>query len=189
MKIADLLTDSRLPWFKTAYELACEAHEKDVRKDGKPYMTHVDAVILGSVRRMENKISFRKMGVVWEDVLDQNGEMFIDTVLSVAALHDAFEDHPDTHSLVYIGKRFEYYHPDMGDYDKIAILSGIDAISKKPKGTEDYVSYLRRVWYNPHARIVKIADLEHNMSDLKPGNLLDKYTLTYHVLTGNTIFS
>ena len=34
----------------------------------------------------------------------------------------------------------------------------------------------------PLAIRVKLADLEHNLSDLKKGSLRDKYQLTQHIL-------
>jgi hypothetical protein len=37
----------------------------------------------------------------------------------------------------------------------------------------------------PYALWAKICDLEHNMSDLKPSNLLDKYKLCYYLLTND----
>lgn len=40
-----------------------------------------------------------------------------------------------------------------------------------------YLEYLAAIKTNPVARLVKLADLQHNMSDLKLGTLRDKYQL------------
>ena len=48
--------------------------------------------------------------------------------------------------------------------------------------SEMYDRYVRFIRENEYSRIVKIADLKHNMSDLKKGNLLAKYELTLAVL-------
>jgi hypothetical protein len=62
------------------------------------------------------------------------------------------------------------------------VHQGVKAISKKKKGEEDYVDYLFRVKTHKWARMVKIADLTHNMSDLAPGNLRDKYSISKYFL-------
>lgn len=56
------------------------------------------------------------------------------------------------------------------------IVEAIVAISKVEG--EDYDVYLKRVINNRLAKVVKLADLTHNLSDLKKGSLRDKYLST-----------
>ena len=51
---------------------------------------------------------------------------------------------------------------------------------------ETYLQYLDRVLSNDFSLNVKLADLEHNMSDLGLGNLLDKYQVTDAYLRQNS---
>lgn len=78
----------------------------------------------------------------------------------VAWLHDVVEDTPITLS-------------DLMDSFPTDIVSAVDAITKR--GNEDYDKYIRRVGNNPLSRVVKIADITHNLSDLKKGSMRDKY--------------
>ena len=156
--------------FDRAYAYAKKIHANDFRKDGvTPYMVHIDAVVAGTDQRVRN---------LYPNV----NEFEIGLIKSVAALHDAMEDHPETVTretiLDNLGRE--------GVADDV--LVGIIAITKKPKGEESYDNYVRRVASHEWARIVKLADLEHNMSDLKPGSMRDKYELTKWVLENVKIF-
>lgn len=166
--------------FHRAYELASRLHANDTRKDKvTPYMVHVDAVIEGSERVAKRR---------WPKV-DLSETIWL--IKSVAALHDVVEDHPNeinekdlTQELsTVIDENDSGY--DVGDImaNITAIVTAVGMITKKPKGVETYDSYVRRVLSHEWARIVKIADLEHNMSDLTPGSMLDKYQLTHWLLT------
>ena len=68
----------------------------------------------------------------------------------VAFLHDTVEDHPEKISLEYIR---EFFDGEVAD--------AVDAISKRK--SETYKEYIARVKLNEIARLVKIADLKHNM--------------------------
>jgi (p)ppGpp synthase/HD superfamily hydrolase len=52
---------------------------------------------------------------------------------------------------------------------------------------ELYLSYILNIKINPIARIVKIADIEHNMScfESPKGSLYDKYSLALYILESN----
>jgi len=170
------------PFFKKVYPLACEVHKDQARKDGKPYMSHIDAVIEGAydlALQHNEKVRIR-------DIFKYNKFFYsIDEVLSVAALHDSIEDHPDKISLGDITKALLLpdYPSEQLWRTVESITKGVSAITKKPKGEEKYSDYVCRVFSNTEALIVKISDLEHNTSDLKPGNMLDKYQLTHYVLS------
>ena len=159
MKINQLLEN--FPDFSKVYQLAQEGHKNQTRNDKKtPYMVHIDAVILG----------------VW-DLATQKSQIVTDNhwwaeqYLIVAAAHDLLEDTqvtPDQIQKLISNPRF----------NSEWILNAIIAITKKPKGEEEYINYLQRVAEHPLSRYVKRADLAHNISDLKPGNMRDKYSVS-----------
>lgn len=60
------------------------------------------------------------------------------------------------------------------------LIYSIIALSRYKK--EDYKEYILRVSKNKNAIIVKLADLKHNLSNLKKGNMRDKYILTQYFL-------
>lgn len=98
----------------------------------------------------------------------------------MAALHDVKEDHGDIWSLHKIEE--ELTSLGLTSWQIPHIIMAVNAISKLPKGTEAYDLYVVRVASNYISLVVKLADLKHNMSDLIPGNMLDKYQLTKYVL-------
>lgn len=59
------------------------------------------------------------------------------------------------------------------------LVEMIEIMSRK-KG--DYFDYIMRCNYHKITRKVKIADLTHNLSDLKKGNMRDKYLFARYVL-------
>lgn len=69
-------------------------------------------------------------------------------MVAVAWLHDSVEDTETTFD-------------DLSYYFGSPVAQAVDAITKR-KG-EMYADYLNRVKANPIARLVKIADLSHNM--------------------------
>jgi (p)ppGpp synthase/HD superfamily hydrolase len=73
----------------------------------------------------------------------------------VGVLHDALEDVEPTSRLQLRYNLERTFHP--------RILDALDAMTHKPKGEETYDEYIERVALNYLARIVKIADLTHNM--------------------------
>lgn len=174
MTIFDIKVALASPLFNEAYLIASEAHAKQKRKDGKPYMTHIDAVVIGTYNRcIELKLSH------------------ITTIATccIAALHDTYEDHGDVFNLRIIHNRLASVMQSESPADVsqwtstcIYLISGINAISKKVKGEEDYHVYVLRVASHTSATLVKIEDLTHNMSDLAPGNMRDKYDLTKYFL-------
>lgn len=47
---------------------------------------------------------------------------------------------------------------------------------------ESYVEFIKRILKNQTAISVKIADIQHNLSDLHKGTLRDKYELALYIL-------
>ena len=92
----------------------------------------------------------------------------------IALLHDTVEDtyvrFPD------IRKRFKDQSVELIE----RIISGVDALTKR--AGENYLDSIKRIMLNKDAVIVKLADLNHNSSDLKQGSLKDKYRLASFIL-------
>jgi guanosine-3',5'-bis(diphosphate) 3'-pyrophosphohydrolase len=75
----------------------------------------------------------------------------------VAVLHDMVEDTDTTLE-------------DLGKYFDKEIIEAVDAISRR-KDKETYKEFIRRVYMNPIARKVKIADIKDNLNLNRPGSL------------------
>lgn len=149
--------------FDIVYSFASGVHAKDKRKDGQPYISHIDGVIEG--------IDCQFIGDTYENLI------------IVAALHDVLEDHSEV-QLSDIQKWLSAAGIE-NTLRRTYILNALVAISKKIKGKKTYVSYVEYVERVKNiflARHVKISDLKHNMSNLEVGNLLEKYQLTLYVL-------
>jgi (p)ppGpp synthase/HD superfamily hydrolase len=88
--------------------------------------------------------------------------------MTVAVLHDVVED-------------TEVTLDDLSSEFGHVVVEAIDALSRRGKA-ERYVDFIARAKSNPISRMVKIADIEHNLTDLKPGSMRDKYELALHIL-------
>jgi (p)ppGpp synthase/HD superfamily hydrolase len=155
-------------FLKFVLELATQLHAGQFRKNSRlPYIEHPKAV---AERVRASVIAyFKTQGLVLtEEVL----ELFV----AVALLHDVLEDTNITAAelesklLAWISRE-----------RVVCIMQALIAITKV-KG-ESYLVYLGRVKNNWIARTVKVEDIQHNMSDLAPGSLYDKYSLALYYLT------
>lgn len=141
-----------------AINFATEIHKGQYRKDGKEYITHPIAV----------------SKIVLENLSSLTSEDYKEILVVSSAYHDAFEDCQDKINfnllvdfLVSIGYMGLEAH-------KIAtIVQKLTRVSK----SQCIFNYLDGIKESDEAILVKLADLQHNMSDLAPGNLLDKYKL------------
>jgi (p)ppGpp synthase/HD superfamily hydrolase len=156
--------------FEKAYEIAVEAHAGQFRKDGKtPYIHHINEVI----KNTREYLVKNHWLVSEEDLLH---------VLAAAALHDVVEDCPEWP----ISRVESVLWESVGDGEKTdqfyTLIKVISLLTKKPKGEQDYADYIFNIYNHSWASVVKLADLFHNSSDLGPGNLRDKYSLSIAVL-------
>ena len=176
MTVDHFLKIPHLKFFHAAYAIAADAHKNQKRNDGKtPYMAHVHAVIANTYYRLSAK------NPDTENILrNPLTAVYVELYLVVAALHDVVEDCEDVWPMKRIVEEFDKAHLPVEEIE--LVVDAVWAITKKPKGTEMYIAYVLRVKNNRIAKIVKLADLDHNMSDLKPGNMLDKYSVTKYVL-------
>jgi (p)ppGpp synthase/HD superfamily hydrolase len=86
----------------------------------------------------------------------------------VSILHDVIEDtYISSNDLLEQGIPEEIV-------DEVSILTKIR--------TETYCNYIKRVKTDKMATIIKIADINHNLSNLSQGTLRDKYELAKEIL-------
>lgn len=86
----------------------------------------------------------------------------------IAVLHDVIEDTDETvESLINKGVGNE-------------IIFAVNILTKKED--QDYTEYIEKVKFHGISKVVKQADLKDNLSDLKKGNLRDKYMLAQKYL-------
>lgn len=125
-----------------AIALASEVHKNQVDKAGVTYILHPLAVM----QRATDYYLANSDGWALEDVQ------------IVAVLHDALED-------IKPGNSWERVRLEQRIYDTFNnnVYIGVEAITQKPRGEETYDEYLTRVSASWVARVVKIADLSHNL--------------------------
>lgn len=158
--------ESTAPLFFAAamLELARKGHEGQKRKDGKPYITHpIEVERIASVMADNQRMS----------------RMEKEVISSIAYGHDLLEDTDVSvkdieHVLRTAGA---------GQLQTLAVVEGIQMLSRPSKEDIGILEYLEPIRRHSFPKIVKLADLQHNLSDLKPGNLYDKYVLCRHYLT------
>tara|TARA_R110000824_G_scaffold218435_2_gene405057 strand:+ start:6702 stop:7235 length:534 start_codon:yes stop_codon:yes gene_type:complete len=134
--------------YEKALTLATWAHADQKRKDDQDYITHPVAV----------------------------ADRFKDESHKCASvLHDTWEDCRDK-----IKDAKLYYEYEMSS----DVTKAIFIVSKKWEVRENYFDFIMRIVdgssvdyteYDLMALRVKLADLEHNMSDLNEGSMKDKY--------------
>lgn len=163
----------------TALEYATFKHTGQKRKDGRDYITHPIAVadiavefaleeykkIFDGTRHGSGSGSISKYAFLetWD-----SKDTFLAHVYNVAILHDTVEDTDAT--LEEIKEKFGFL-----------VEVAVDHLTKREG--ENYLEAIERIEVTFVARIVKRADLTHNMSDLKEGSLKDKYRLAYKILS------
>lgn len=143
---------------------ATEKHKGQKRKDGKDYITHPIEVarIAEEMARKENKFS----------------EKEVEMIYCIGLLHDTVESVNITErDLKEVLKSTELFT----NYEIEKIIEAIFDLTRASKNTP-VLNYLESIKGNRFAKIVKLADLEHNLSDLGPGDLRDKYHLCQYYL-------
>ena len=138
---------------KKALDFATNAHEGQLRKGStNPYIIHPIAVAEIAEKLIEGDVRYTGL----EDV-----------VYVVALLHDVWED-----TEVGIDVIADEFGPFIAN--RVSLLT-------KLEGT-NYFDAISNLIDEDIARIVKMSDLMHNMSDLKEGSLKDKYRLAFALL-------
>ena len=93
-----------------------------------------------------------------------------DDLKIIAILHDVVED--TTTTVLDLAVHFDEH-----------IISAIIALTRHKD--ENYYDFIMRCKKNKLAKIVKISDINDNLTDLKAGNQRDKYNLAKHLLEEN----
>jgi len=149
---------------RLAYDIAERAHHGQKRKDGKPYISHPDAVA-------------KIVDLEFYDLMPQNAEaqanwgLYKNHIIAAAFLHDTIEDTWVTSEYLRNAGMSEM------------TIEIVHLVTKKPG--ENYFDFIMRLHDSGHigAKIVKLADLKHNMSDLAEGSMKDKYRFTTYILS------
>ena len=144
--------------FKSILDFATLKHAGQKRKNsGADYITH------------PIKVAEIALEIAGNTVTEKEREM----IYVIALLHDVRENSDaDTEEITNCLKLTGKF-----TRDEIEIInSAITALTRESK-EDSVIDYLYNIGIKKYARIVKLADLRHNLSDLKPGNLRDKYEL------------
>lgn len=150
--------------FQKIIEFASEIHKNEKRKNtGEAFISHPLAVA-------------EKAYLVSE----QAGFSLIERemIYLIGVLHDTIESGANQFQVTEILIDLAYFTDSEIDKIVLAVIR-LSRMSKE----ENVISYLAGIKADKYARIVKLADLEHNLSDLGPGNLRDKYHLCKYFLT------
>lgn len=149
--------------FDNALEIANKCHKNDVRRNGEPYMNHVIRVAIITFNNLSSNLY--TIGAI-----DLNS---LANYVAVALLHDTVEDkHITLEQLSGYG------------FDA-AICRAVDDLSRRKDYVESYFHFIMRVCgsSNKYSKVIKLSDLEDNMSDNKEGSQLDKYRLDHYVIS------
>ena len=121
-----------------AIRLAAEVHDGQVDKSGVDYILHCIAVMeLVGQRSYWHNPHYRELAMI------------------AAVLHDTYEDHQGDEDARGLFQRHVY---ESFGYQ---VDKTVEALTHRPN--ESYEDYIERVAANQIARVVKIADLTHNM--------------------------
>lgn len=139
-------------------ELIEEKFKSIKRKDGSPYVNHLYAVeknVMELVEKYKNMFH-----------IDPYEHEYIQLI---ALGHDLLEDTDTTFD--YLAENFD-----------MDVAIEIDLLTRQPN--QNYFDYVKSLigagWIVP--MLVKLADLQHNMSDLPEGSLKDKYRFTQYLV-------
>lgn len=147
---------------KIILDFATKKHEGQFRKkSGLPYITHPIAVA--------------EMAEKYAGVPEARNRLW-----TVGICHDLFEDTDCTAEELGIILSIAGF--DTLDVSKI--IHSVRLLTKTPG--YDVVRYMLAISQDYLAHRVKLCDIDHNSSDLEPGNLLDKYRLCRYILITNS---
>ena len=137
-RVEELLPANEIPRVKAAYELAAEAHSKQIRKSGIPYITHPIAVA---------RIALVELGLKTNPVM-------------AALLHDVVEDTDYT-----VEDLRERFGEDVA-YLVGVLTKNSDGNYKVSKQIDNFKHMLDSINYDIRALLIKLADRMHNMRTL-----------------------
>jgi (p)ppGpp synthase/HD superfamily hydrolase len=149
-----------IPLREKALAFATKYHHGQKRKDGKDYITHPIAVAEIAQDIYREVVKFYGLEV---------DEEFLDELYVASILHDVEEDTNATNRDI----EWEFGY---------RMASVIGLLSKQDGQT--YFDFIFRLvkQYDFLPIYVKLADLQHNTSDLNEGSLKDKYRFATYIL-------
>lgn len=166
------LTMTSIDIINHAMAFATALHEGQTRRDGSPYINHPIAVYnrVNDYINLLSQYFFRK-----------------NETLVAALFHDVCEDvELYKNDSLQLAKAFvNIYNIPEKDFSYATLSDILYRLTHKEEDSyADYISYIKEDW---RATIVKIADLKHNLSDLKSDNKMDKlridkYKLALYIL-------
>ncbi len=146
--------------YEKAYEIAMREHDGQFRKNSNvPYFTHPLAVAI-ALQKYEGTMTTEDYEIL----------------LCLGVLHDVLEDCNIT------AEELRAELAPYGSSYQIPVLMKSLMLITKVKGVA-YIVYLSGIKEDKFAKLVKLEDIKHNSSDLKPCTLLDKYQLAAYYLT------
>ncbi len=159
-------------------EFATNAHKGQFRKNKTltgeklEYITHpIHVADLAEKEFYYWKFEYDSLRTVTQEQKDSVKDI-VELIKATAFLHDVIEDtkyrEEDLQEML-----------DKAGYDIVEnnkIRTAVFKLTRVSKNT-DIIRYLDDILGSHIAIFVKFADLKHNMSDLEPGNLYDKYRL------------
>jgi (p)ppGpp synthase/HD superfamily hydrolase len=91
-------------------------------------------------------------------------------IIAAALLHDTIED-------AFVTQKYL-----KADVMSVMTVVFVEIVTKRPG--ENYFDFIMRISNSGHvgAKMVKLADLQHNMSDLQEGSMKDKYRFAQYLL-------
>jgi (p)ppGpp synthase/HD superfamily hydrolase len=145
-------------------QIATAAHTDQKRHDGSDYITHPEAVALIVMTDFFELMPPNEMARA-------NWSAMHNYVIMAALLHDVLEDTPLTAD-------------DLRAKGIPAMVVDIVETVTKRIG-ENYFDFIMRIMEsgNVGAKMVKLADLRHNMSTLSEGSMLDEYRFATYILS------
>lgn len=157
------------PLTLAALAIATEAHAADTRRDGSPYIGHPK-----QVRDIATRLYLDS-----EMHIESIRARSVELVRAVSVLHDVPEDHPEAYTEIGLAMTLA----DQGLLDAAETETVGVALHRLNK--RNYASYLDLIlaakghWLS---RLVKRADLLHNLSDSPSKATREKYLLALHIL-------
>ncbi|MGE4589784.1 MAG: bifunctional (p)ppGpp synthetase/guanosine-3',5'-bis(diphosphate) 3'-pyrophosphohydrolase [Acidaminococcaceae bacterium] len=138
--IANYLSQDQVAFVRKAYELAAEAHMKQRRVSGEPYIIHPLGVAMILAKLQLDELT-----------------------LAAAFLHDVIED-----TDIKLEKIAELFGQKVADLvDGVTKLSKIEYISKEEQQVENYRKMFLAMAKDIRVVLIKLADRLHNMRTMK----------------------
>jgi hypothetical protein len=106
-------------------------------------------------------------------------------MVACAWLHDVFEDCKHIVGELTIDNLAHLFFGKLSSSTVISMYCTLSCLTKQEN--EAYVDFIYRNLIDVYAPLIKVEDINHNLSDHKPGARKDKYELAKAILTRKPI--